>query len=104
MPTPPQSQFQASAAGAGASAAATVMQSPRLDTALSSGGAAKPDSTPGGGGSSLADCMGMWDNDTHMSKVEWQAACRRTLNRLANVDRGIATGSIKREPRATAPQ
>jgi hypothetical protein len=105
MPTPPQSQFQGSAAVAGGSVAATVMQSPMLDTALSGGGTARPDSTPGGGGSTLADCMTMWDNATHMSKVEWQAACRRTLNRLADVDRSIAVGAIKSGSHAAfAPQ
>jgi hypothetical protein len=28
----------------------------------------------------LNDCMGYWDAETHMSKVEWREACRRTLN------------------------
>ena len=26
--------------------------------------------------------MRFWDKGTHMSKQEWRAACRRTLNRL----------------------
>ena len=26
--------------------------------------------------------MGFWDRGTHMSKVEWRAACTRTLDRL----------------------
>jgi hypothetical protein len=26
--------------------------------------------------------MGFWDAGTHMSKKEWAASCRRTLNRL----------------------
>ena len=39
-------------------------------------------SIPGGGGDTLADCMKFWDRGTHMSKVEWRAACTRTLHRL----------------------
>ena len=39
-------------------------------------------SQPGGGGKTLADCMGFWDKDTHMTKTEWRAACQRTMNRL----------------------
>ena len=27
----------------------------------------------------LADCMGFWDRETHMSKSEWKAACVRTM-------------------------
>jgi hypothetical protein len=36
-------------------------------------------SAPGGGGKTLKDCMGFWDKDTHMSKAEWRAACKRTM-------------------------
>lgn len=36
-------------------------------------------SAPGGGGKTLADCMGFWDKATHMSKPEWRAACKRTM-------------------------
>lgn len=39
-------------------------------------------SIPGGGGDTLADCMRFWDRGTHMTKVEWRAACTRTLRRL----------------------
>jgi hypothetical protein len=53
-------------------------------TSPSGGGEAAP-SQPGGGGKSLADCMGFWDRGTHMTKQEWRAACRRTLNRLNNL-------------------
>jgi hypothetical protein len=42
-------------------------------------------SIAGGGGKSLQDCMAYWDRDTHMTKVEWKAACARSLNRLANL-------------------
>ena len=42
-------------------------------------------STPGGGGKSLADCMGFWDKGTHMTKVEWRAACKRSMQENPDV-------------------
>jgi hypothetical protein len=36
----------------------------------------------GGGGRTLANCMGFWDPATHMTKQEWKASCQRTLNRV----------------------
>jgi len=30
----------------------------------------------------VADCEGMWDRGTHMSKKEWSGACRRVQDRL----------------------
>jgi hypothetical protein len=42
-------------------------------------------SKPGGGGKSLADCMGFWDAATHMSKVEWRAACKRSMKEFPDV-------------------
>jgi len=55
-------------------------------TASSAASSASPSesapSTPGGGGDTLQACMGFWDRGTHMSKVEWRAACTRTLDRL----------------------
>lgn len=39
-------------------------------------------STPGGGGDTMAACMGFWDAGTHMTKAEWRSACTRTLNRI----------------------
>ena len=71
--------------------------SPQLQTQFSTGGVAQPNlalspgvtssaspsesapSAPGGGGKSLADCMGFWDRETHMTKAEWKAACVRTM-------------------------
>jgi hypothetical protein len=71
--------------------------SPQLQTQFSSGGVVQPNmalspgvtssaspsesapSAPGGGGKSLADCMGFWDRETHMTKTEWKAACLRTM-------------------------
>jgi len=71
--------------------------SPQLPTQFSTGGTVLPNmalspgasssaspsgsapSTPGGGGKSLADCMGFWDRATHMSKAEWKTACVRSM-------------------------
>src|SRR6476660_1730114 len=71
--------------------------SPQLQTQFSTGGVVQPNmalspgvsssaspsesapSAPGGGGKSLADCMGFWDRETHMTKTEWKAACVRTM-------------------------
>lgn len=44
-------------------------------------------SSPGGGGKSLAACMGFWDRATHMSKTEWRAACLRTMEENPSVAR-----------------
>src|SRR6185295_17522580 len=51
--------------------------SPNASSSASPSGSAP--STPGGGGKSLADCMGFWDRATHMSKAEWKAACVRSM-------------------------
>ena len=33
----------------------------------------------------VAECEGLWDKDTHMTKDEWRATCRRIQNRLNTV-------------------
>jgi hypothetical protein len=33
----------------------------------------------GATGKTLAECMGAWDGETHMSKDEWRNTCKRTL-------------------------
>ncbi len=35
--------------------------------------------TAHGGGTTLQDCMTLWDAATHMSKQEWKAACKRAM-------------------------
>ena len=35
--------------------------------------------TPRSGGTTLQECMALWDAGTHMSKTEWRAACKRTM-------------------------
>ena len=32
-----------------------------------------------GGGTTLQDCMTLWDAATHMSKQEWKVACKRSI-------------------------
>ena len=44
-------------------------------------------SAPGGGGDTLADCMGFWDRGTHMTKAEWKAACVRSIQEYPSVFR-----------------
>jgi hypothetical protein len=76
--------------------------SPQLPTQISGGGTPQANlalspgsssgsqsesapSAPGGGGRTLADCMGFWDRETHMTKPEWKAACLRTLQEYPSV-------------------
>ena len=44
-------------------------------------------SAPGGGGKSLADCMGFWEPATHMNKQEWRRACLSTMQEFPSVNR-----------------
>jgi hypothetical protein len=44
-------------------------------------------SAPGGGGKTLEACMGFWDRETHMTKVEWKAACLRTMQEYPSIFR-----------------
>jgi cytochrome c5 len=34
---------------------------------------------------SIAECMGLWDAGTHMSKQEWSSTCKRIQTRLENL-------------------
>ena len=34
----------------------------------------------------VADCEGMWDRGTHMTKKEWSHTCRRVQNRLRQIE------------------
>lgn len=93
---PPPSALQPPAPAA---AAIAPLSPPPAQDVLAGGGSSRTDlfasptaastspseaapSLPGGGGETLQDCMKFWDRGTHMSKVEWRAACTRTLNRL----------------------
>jgi hypothetical protein len=63
-------------------AVTTPTASATTTTAANASPSESAPSTPGGGGDTLQACMGFWDRGTHMTKVEWRAACSRTLNRL----------------------
>jgi hypothetical protein len=81
MSEPLPSQF---ATGGGSSGGSSLALSP----GASSGSGSPSESAPskaGGGGKSLADCMGFWDAATHMTKVEWRAACRRSMKEFPDV-------------------
>jgi hypothetical protein len=30
----------------------------------------------------VSDCMSFWEPATHMTKHEWKAACKRTMERI----------------------
>ena len=57
---------------------------PQPGGANSSAPAANPKKT--GNDYSLAECMGLWDAGTHMSKEQWREACKRVEKRLDNLD------------------
>ena len=67
------------ASGGGSARSGTLGLSPGTSPSKSA------QSTPGGGGKTLSDCMGFWDSATHMSKREWRAACQRVQHRLDNL-------------------
>ena len=54
-------------------------------TALSASPSESVQSTAGGGGWGLKECMAYWDRDTHMTKSEWRGACQRSARRLDNL-------------------
>ena len=57
-----------------------------VPTALPTGGSSGVLlSTPGGGREGLAACLEFWDRATHMTKAEWKASCKRSVNRLETV-------------------
>jgi len=76
-----------------ARAPAIAPLSPQLPSQFATGGAAgsgnlalspgspgeQTPSAPGGGGKTLAACMGFWEKSTHMTKAEWRDACKRTM-------------------------
>lgn len=64
------------------------------DTANPPPSGGRPD--PGGANSSpasrkdaaqaaVAECVGLWDKDTHMTRAQWRATCNRIQNRLDDV-------------------
>ncbi len=58
-----------------------------------SGGSARTNPTPGGGGATLPECMALWDRSTHMTRAEWRETCQRTLNGLDLPTGDASTGN-----------
>jgi hypothetical protein len=68
--------------------AAPVAPDPKLPATSSRGTHSSADSARTGknaAGERYADCMGLWDAGTHMSKKDWSRTCRRIENRLQNL-------------------
>lgn len=102
-PAPTPAATPPSAIGAPVSSAPKIAPlSPQITTTPLTGGSVRNDllptptgpsdspsqsaqSTAGGGGRTLRDCMGFWDRGTHMTKSEWRAACQRSIHRLDNL-------------------
>jgi len=63
-----------------ASAQTEPVQAPAVESQPASPPPASPQVTGPQLRNTLENCMGFWDAGTHMSRTEWQAACRRTLN------------------------
>jgi len=89
----PSTSAPASQLGAPAPQARIAPLSPQLPSQFATGGGTasgnlalspgspseQSPSAPGGGGKTLAACMGFWEKATHMTKAEWQEACKRTM-------------------------
>jgi hypothetical protein len=69
-------QFSTSGAAAGGSGSLALSPGSSSSTAPS---------TPGGGGKTLADCMGFWERETHMTKAQWRVACQRTMKEYPSI-------------------
>ena len=51
---------------------------------------------------SKAECIGMWDAGTHMTKQEWASTCARIQTRLENLrveDLDVLGTGVRRRPR-----
>src|SRR5215510_16265255 len=71
--------------GGGSSGGSSLALSPGSTSSGSNSPSQSAPSKPGGGGKSLADCMGFWDAATHMTKVEWRAACKRSMKEYPDI-------------------
>lgn len=79
VPSPPANTGRNPALTGGTDPAIGQPSPPVADTFASGGGSAPVDHS-GGGGNTLASCMGFWDSSTHMTRTEWRQTCVRTLN------------------------
>jgi hypothetical protein len=79
VPLSPQQQSQFATGG-------SVRSGLALSPGSSSGSPSEQTpSAPGGGGKTLAACMGFWEKATHMTKAEWREACKRTMQDYPSV-------------------
>jgi hypothetical protein len=46
---------------------------------------AQPDTAREAATDAFTSCLSQWEKATHMSKREWERACRRVANRLQNL-------------------
>ncbi|MBS0241447.1 MAG: hypothetical protein JSS20_04670 [Proteobacteria bacterium] len=53
---------------------------PAPNSVSSQSGGATGNQLYGGGGATVKDCMQLWDKSSHMTRTEWRATCKRTLN------------------------
>jgi hypothetical protein len=74
-----------------------------VSTATAGGGTAVP-LMPGGGGATLADCMGLWDPATHMSKDEWRQTCQRTAYGIDLAGEPTSDATVNAEPVQGTPR
>jgi hypothetical protein len=72
-------------------------------SALSTSPSESGQSTAGGGGRTLEDCIKFWDRGTHMTKGEWRASCARSQHRLDNLKIDDLTLGLPKKPTATNP-
>jgi hypothetical protein len=84
-PLSPQLPTQFATGGARQPSLALSPGSPSSPGSSSASPSESAPSAPGGGGKTLADCMGFWDRETHMTKAEWRAACLRTMQEYPSV-------------------
>jgi len=91
------------ALGAGAALAQTGTLTP---APAASAAPAQPGKAPRASKSALedskAECIGMWDAGTHMTKQEWASTCTRIQTRLENLrvdDLDILGTGVRRKPR-----
>ena len=73
-------------------------------SALSTSPSESTQSTAGGGGWGLKECMRFWDRGTHMSKSEWRGACQRSAHRLDNLKIDDLTLGLPEKPANKRPR
>jgi hypothetical protein len=74
---------------ASAAAAQATPPAPPTDRAVAQSGksdAARRSAKKNTTNEALASCLAQWDKGTHMSRQEWNRACRRVANRLQNLN------------------